>query len=215
MRSVTKRLLPIPKQTYGTDLTRVLNFSDGVFAIAITILAFTLHVPPKGAIEMSAYLFSIWREIALFATSFFVIAIYWKAHNRLFRHIERYDDNLLWLNILFLFCVSLLPFLTQLAQEYKGDVNATFVYGTGLAITGLVLSGLWKYATHKHRLVSIDMDDRVIHYNSVRTAFGPVLFLLTLPLIYVNLLLAKILWAAIIIVYIFFEHFYHRARSEQ
>ncbi|HKB47289.1 MAG TPA: TMEM175 family protein, partial [Ktedonobacterales bacterium] len=94
-----------------TALERTIFLSDGVFAIATTLLVLTIGIPggsqarglPKVLIGL------LWPSTAMYALSFIVIGIYWMAHQRIFHYITRSDGGLLWLNVLFLLTVAFLP----------------------------------------------------------------------------------------------------------
>src|SRR5450756_525291 len=100
---------------------RVEAFSDGVFAIAITLLVLNIQVPhdlPVGK-SLAGALIDQWPTLVAFVTSFATIGIMWINHHRLFIHIKRTDNNLLVLNLLLLLVIIFIPFPTALlAQQY-------------------------------------------------------------------------------------------------
>jgi len=133
------------------SIDRLVNFSDAVFAIAITLLALDVRLsgldgtvlrPPLGPqiIELLPNLFA-------FALSFVVIGGYWVAHHRLFKYVERYDTRLLWLNLVVLFFIGLLPFPTQVVAEYGDTTLGIQVYAGAMTLTGLAVLGLIVYAS--------------------------------------------------------------------
>jgi uncharacterized membrane protein len=95
------------------EVARIAAFSDGVFAIAITLLALQLEIPFGDRVDVWAGLRDLWPSFLSFAISFAVIGAYWIAHHRLFSLVERYDRRLLWLNLLALFFIVLMPFTTR------------------------------------------------------------------------------------------------------
>jgi len=127
------------------DLTtnRIEAFSDGVFAIAMTLLVLQISVPeiPEAlvAIELPRKLLALWpAKLLSYAMSFVLIGIYWVTHHITFHHIKRSDPVLLWLNILFLMCVSFIPFPTALIGQYLHQQLPVLIYSATLGITGLV-----------------------------------------------------------------------------
>jgi uncharacterized membrane protein len=103
------------------DTTRLEMFSDGVFAIAITLLVLEIRVPHVGEGEsLVVALLGLWPSYLGYAVSFLQIGVIWANHHNRFRLLERSDHVLLFLNILFLLCVAFIPFPTALLAEYKG-----------------------------------------------------------------------------------------------
>ena len=98
----------------GRDRDRIVNLSDAVFAIAMTLLVLDLRVPdlPEGLVdsELPAALLSLWPKYLGYVLSFVVIGTFWVIHHSIFRSIRRYDRTLLWLNFLFLMFVAFVPF---------------------------------------------------------------------------------------------------------
>lgn len=105
------------------DRDRIVNFSDGVFAIVITLLILTIEVPDilpaSVARELPSRLLALSPDCLSYVISFLVVAVYWQAHPRVFGPIRDYDRTLLWLNFLFLMTISFLPFPTSLLGEYR------------------------------------------------------------------------------------------------
>ncbi|MBF4985245.1 DUF1211 domain-containing protein [Nonlabens mediterrranea] len=97
------------------DKTRVNNFTDAVFAIAMTLLVLDLAVPSYQAIQANTFTFNISKLIPNFigySVSFLVIAVYWVSHMNISKHIKHYNTSVLWINIMLLFMVVLMPFTT-------------------------------------------------------------------------------------------------------
>ncbi len=98
----------------GRELGRIVNFSDGVFAIVITLLILDIRVPdiPEDLVsqELPSRILDLGPKFLSYVISFLVIAVYWQVHHRVFRPIRAYDRTLLWLNFLFLMTISFLPF---------------------------------------------------------------------------------------------------------
>ena len=136
---------------------RLEAFSDGVFAIAITLLVLELRVPPEAS-SLGAGLLAEWPSFGAFATSFATIGIMWLNHHRLFTLIRRVDHGLLVLNGLLLFGVSLLPFPTHLVARYLGGPGqelAVAVYACSSIYIALAFNALWRYASWRRRKRSL------------------------------------------------------------
>jgi uncharacterized membrane protein len=146
---------------------RLEAFSDGVFAIAITLLVLDLAIPQTRQSEKDL-LHAVrdqWPGYLGYIVSFSTIGALWLGHNAITDYLSRADTTLLRLNLLLLLFVSFLPFPTRLVSEYVTTdhaerVAATF-YGLTLLIAGAILSLLWRYALHAH-LVRPDADDEEI-----------------------------------------------------
>jgi uncharacterized membrane protein len=138
-----------------------------------------------------------------YALSFLVVGIYWIEHHRMFRVIRRYDTGLLWLNLLFLFMIVLIPFPTDLIDRFEGQQTAVILYAGVLAVTGLVVAGLWRHATYKHRLVDEDLSPETIRKGLwIRLAI-PAAFLISIPVAFVNPWAAMFVWPACFVLALF------------
>jgi uncharacterized membrane protein len=155
--------------------SRIEALTDGVFAIAMTILVLELSIPNfigthTGGEEAPRSFFEMIPEFYVYALGFVVLGIYWILHRYMFHFIKRSDGVLVWLNILFLMFAAAVPFTTAVLR-----VNESLTPGVQAAsqmpwvfnaaseiITILILLGIWQYATGKRRLVDQDIDERVV-----------------------------------------------------
>ena len=136
---------------------RLEAFSDGVFAIAITLLVLELRVP-DGPQPLGTRLIAQWPSFAAFVTSFATIGIMWLNHHRLFMLVRRVDHALLVLNGLLLFGVSLLPFPTMLVARQllgPGEGLAVGIYSGTYIYIALAFNALWRYASSPRRRRSL------------------------------------------------------------
>src|SRR5260221_6007582 len=116
----------------SVELERVVFFSDAVFAIAITLLVLELRMPerlaePAPDHQLAVGLLHLIPKFLSYAISFWLIGLYWWVHHRLFRHIRRWDEGLIWLNLHFLFLVAVLPFPVALVGSW-GDRRGAEVF---------------------------------------------------------------------------------------
>lgn len=206
---------PATQQFYGVrGNERICAFSDGVFAIAITLLVLELHVPtalpPAGLIGLLPELLP---RFAGHVVTFAVLGVYWVGHHNMFMHIERHDRILLWLNILFLLFMASMPFLAGLIVEWGNDRAAVVAYAGTLALAGLVLDAIWAYATHRRRLVDQNLDPDLIAVVHRRVLLAPAIYVLAIGVSFLNLTLAKLLFAIVVVVYIVpgpLDFYHHR-----
>ena len=144
---------------------RVEAFSDGVFAIAITLLI--LAVGFEQAIaegHLTDQLFDLWPAYIAYAVSFLTIGIMWVNHHAVFRHFERVDRPLLLLNILLLMLVAFTPFPTRVVAEHAHTAAdrkaAALLYGTTMTMTAICFFAVWIYGSR--RLLRADADPREV-----------------------------------------------------
>lgn len=135
---------------------RVEAFSDGVFAIAITLLVLTIDQPANYR-DLSRQLASRWPSLAAFVVSFAVIGIMWLNHHSLFTRFERVDRGLFYLNMLLLLTITFLPYPTgvlgQALARGEGARTAAVVYAVAMAVNAWAWGALWLYGSHRRRLL--------------------------------------------------------------
>ena len=177
------------------DRDRIVNFSDGVFAIAITILILDINVPEGlSSGELPARVLSLGPEYLGYVISFLVIAVYWQAHHRVFRPIQRYDATLVWLNIFFLMAICFLPFPTSLLGKYGGEQVSVVIYAADAALASLLLGALSWYASREHRLVASDLDDDEERIRRLQGLAVPVVFLASIGISFFSPMAAMYSW---------------------
>ena len=153
------------------ETTRLETFSDGVFAIAATLLILEIRLPGGGS--LTHQLLGLWPSYAAYAVSFITIGIMWINHHTVFQQIDRVDRTFLTINIVFLMMIAFVPFPTHvLAAHLHGDAQAAaFFYGLTLTLTAIMYQVLWFYAALGRRLIRADADQRMI--SGISRAFLP------------------------------------------
>lgn len=135
-------------------------FSDGVFAIAITLLVLEIGVPGGSGDDLLSALVEEWPSYLAYVVSFSTIGAVWLAHMVITEYLDQATSLLIRLNLLLLLVVSFLPFPTRLLAEYIGEREpariAATVYGINLLLTAVLVSVLWRNAVHE-RLVRVDL----------------------------------------------------------
>jgi uncharacterized membrane protein len=179
-------------------LDRLIFFSDAVFAIAITLLVLNITVPvirpgAEGA-EFSPALLATAPRIFSYALSFLVIGAYWMAHQRTFQYVIRYDRTLGWFNLCFLLFVAFIPFPTAVVGAYGTQLGATILYAATLAITGLLLTLVWIYISHDHRLLVKTVTTQAIRASTSRYLTAPCIFLASIGVAFVSIPIAQLMW---------------------
>lgn len=147
-----------PEKSY--NLERLIFFTDGVFAIVITLLAIEL-TPPEGWNRTFSGLWSTeWRKITAYAISFFAVGMFWNAHRLMFGRIVRFHSGLVFFNLLLLGLVVLLPFTASLIFE-TGPTGEPFLIYLGLIAAIAAAQALtWGFAAFVARVVDPGLDRR-------------------------------------------------------
>ncbi len=131
------------------EFTRIVAFSDGVIAIAITLLVLNLDVPDVPSGDLGNALGDQWRQYLGFALSFALIGRFWILHHRAFTLLERFDATLMVLNLAFLALIVAMPFATDLVAEY-GDVPIAVVIYASVVGTASLMSWLMVRRSVRH-----------------------------------------------------------------
>jgi uncharacterized membrane protein len=181
----------------SSSLTRLLGFSDNVYAFAITLLVLQLTVPdpPKSSEELrEAVLAQVHPDLLGFFIGFAVIGLFWTVHHRHFLLIERQDAWLRALNLVHLMFIAVMPFATLIVSSYDRYTSATIVYATcaGLASGSIVV--VFFYATHDHRLVNPTIPWPELRERRFLSLVVPGGFVLSIPIALVSPLAAQLVW---------------------
>lgn len=139
------------------DTARLETFSDGVFAIAITLLILDVRVP-AGRASLTHRLGQAWPDYVAYVISFLIIGIMWANHHGIFRLIARTSHGLIVANLFLLLCVAFIPFPTAVLSENlrgrAGDQHAAAIFYSGaFTVTALFYNLLWRTAARRNRLI--------------------------------------------------------------
>lgn len=186
-------MLEAPEQS---ETGRIEAFSDGVFAIAITLLVLEIKVPQHKIVEtvgLVSSLLSLWPSYLAFFTSFASILVMWVNHHRIFSLVTRTDHAFFYWNGLLLMLVTLVPFPTALLAEYlihpQAKVAASVYAGIFLAIA-IVFNRLWKHASAADRLLAQKADRNEVDAITKQYRFGPGLYLVAFALSFISVWLS-------------------------
>jgi uncharacterized membrane protein len=178
------------------DTGRPLTLSDGVFAIAITLLTFQLQVTKpledsSSWSQLASAISDIEPKLETYAITFLVLGAYWMGHHRLFRRIVRYDRRLLLLNLLYLLGVAFTPFPASLMGTYPRNPLAVVIYAGNLAWLS-ALSGI----TGVHaQSAGLSVGTRAAYLTGQWRAWSSMLiFLLSMPITIVSARAAQLFW---------------------
>jgi uncharacterized membrane protein len=153
------------------ETERLETFSDGVFAIAATLLILEIQLPSTGSVTHE--LLHLWPSYLAYTIAFLTIGIMWINHHSLFKQIDRVDRTFLAINVVFLMVIAFLPFPTSvLASHLHHDAKAAvFFYGLTNVLMALMFTAVWFYASIGRRLIRADADQRTV--SGISRAFRP------------------------------------------
>jgi uncharacterized membrane protein len=165
---------PRPRRR-GFRTGRLEAFSDGVFAIAITLLILDIGVSATAGQDLGAAIRALWPSYLAYVASFSTIGAAWLGHNAITEYLDRADAAFVRLNLLLLLVVSFLPFPTRLVAEYirqaKAEKVAVTFYGIVLVLATTMLLVLWRYAV-RAKLVRPDLGDEEVELLTERLTPG-------------------------------------------
>jgi uncharacterized membrane protein len=146
----------------GQSVERLAAISDGVFAVAMTLLVLDLRTPAESAIHSEADLWhalvALAPRVLVYLMSFLTLGIFWVGQQTQLNHVERSNRDFSWLHLAFLFAVSLMPFSTSLMAEFISYRVALIAYWANIVLLGALLYVGWTYAVRAH-LVKPDVTD--------------------------------------------------------
>jgi uncharacterized membrane protein len=177
------------------EFNRIVAFSDGVFAIAITLLVLGLSVPPHHG-DLTGLLLNDQDDFVAYGISFAVLGRYWLSHHRFFSSLERFDGRLMALNLLYLACIALVPFTSQVLGDYSGHTQAVILYAINMI---LVTGSFYAQVAYSDRAGLVRADARSFDRAQARPTSIVVIgvFVLSIPVAFASPLAASLMWLAI------------------
>lgn len=182
------------------EFGRVLAFSDGLFAIAMTLLVVGIAVPELSSPtegEMLAALRDLDASFFSFFLSFAIVGRYWIAHHQLFRRLSGFDYGLIWLNLAYLAFVAFLPFPTGVLGSYFENPISIALY----AATAGIVSGfevlLFRHA-HRHGLLTRALPPDVYRWSAVAGLMPVAFFAASIPVAFLSTTLGALMWLGVV-----------------
>jgi uncharacterized membrane protein len=179
----------------GTDFGRILTFTDGVFAIAITLLVLgfddpTGHDVPRRVLDQ-------WPQLLAYLLSFAVVGRMWLVHHRFFATLHRFDRPLLLLNLTYLAAVVLVPYTSELLGDHGGEAVAVVLYAVVLAVATILQ---WAMVRHTLRAEHVreELRARVLPFAGPRAVFAPALLIASIPVAFANPHIAEVMWLLLV-----------------
>src|SRR5438105_7225760 len=186
---------------------RVEAFSDGVFAVAATLLIFNVQIDKTAPGGLAAALLAAWPKYAAYGASFLTIGVMWMNHHGMFERIVRLDRTLLFINLLLLMAIVFLPFSTaELGANIlvPRDANtAASLYAINASMIAVFFGVLWTYALTHAGLLAPNVDRQVALRAWPRFSIGTVVYLACVPLGQVSPIAVVFVCAALAVYYVF------------
>jgi TMEM175 potassium channel family protein len=189
------------------DRSRLEAFSDGVFAVAVTLLALNLAVAGPGHGSLGHQLTSHWPSFAAYAVSFFTIGIIWVNHHTLFRTFTSVDRVLVFLNLVLLFVIVMIPFTTSTLASYlrsggTDDHLAAALYASVLEAMSLAFCAVFAWSIHR-RLIGVSLTPAEARAATLRFGLGNAAYIAAIGVAFVSPGATLAISAAVALYYVF------------
>jgi uncharacterized membrane protein len=190
---------------------RVETFSDGIFAIIITLLILEIKVPHiedyNSSAELVQALSGLIPKFASWIISFFTIAVIWVNHHKLFKQFKQLDSGIFWWNAVLLLWTSFIPFPTAVMGDYPGNFVSIVLYGAVMALMALSFTCLRWYVLGKKETLEETVDVQAFRTGTwFSLLFGPVMYLTGIVLGLIHPYLAFAIYLGIPVYFIFSEN---------
>jgi uncharacterized membrane protein len=181
-----------------TDLGRIAGFTDGVMAVAITLLVLNLEVPDVPAGELDERLVDLIPSVLAYLLSFALIGRFWVIHHHLFETLHRFDGTLMVLNLLFLSAIAIVPFSTDLYDKYTDEPLAVAVFGLVMSLAAVTHWSMTAYTLRRGLVRDKHRESTAPFGSPVALGFTGI-FLLSVPVAFLSVLAAQLLWLSTIL----------------
>lgn len=170
---------------------RLEGFSDGVIAVAITLLVLSLQGPPKilSDTDLLSWLGHQLPNYLAFVTSFATIGVMWMNHHRMFSYIRRIDATLMLLNLLLLLFIVFIPFPTDLVAQYLFSPNhlyAALLFNGTYVVLAICFNVLFLYAVRENRLLGKHVNQHEVEAMKRQYRYGPLIYLITFGVTWIS-----------------------------
>ncbi len=185
-------------------LEHVISFSDAIFAFSITFMAISIQIPNLPINHMTEQQFTskllqLLPQFEIYAVSFMIVGIYWISYHLVFNHIRLSHSILIWLNLLFLFFITLISFATYLDFKY-GSFHSVFVlYASVLTVTGSLLAFIWLHAIRENLLIDKAMSRFQRRFMLYDLTIPPGIFMISIGISFVDIQVAQYFWILVFV----------------
>ena len=178
----------------SSRLSRVINFSDSVFAFAITLMVIIFpfqNLPHEPFLQQ---LSTLRGTFLVYLVSFYSVGLFWLSHHRTFRYILKFDYGLFAINLVLLMLIAIFPFPTYLLEADAFSSLAAAFYAGLLSLINALYLILWWYASSRHRLIAPALEQEVITYERVRRLLQLSVFVISIGVALLNPYIALVVW---------------------
>lgn len=184
------------------ETDRVKAFTDGVFAIIITILVLEISVPPNlDEQSLAESLREVGPELSAWVISFLITGMYWVWHRDLFNQIRVVNRDVVWLNLLFILPTALIPFAASVLGEYPDEPIGLHVYGAVLIAASVMRWVLYAFVTRHPELLFDPLTDRHRRVGGLLAAAPIVVYVLAMALATAAPTISRVLYLAVPMLY--------------
>jgi TMEM175 potassium channel family protein len=188
------------RDAWGIEFSRIVAFSDGVFAIAITLLVLQINIPPHLPAGDTLFdeILDEHRDFIAYGISFAVLGKLWLAHHRFFASVERFDPVLMGLNLLYLAWIVLVPFTSEVLGDYGDDSTSVILYAAIMAAVSITFQIQILYADRKD-MIRPELREYVRQFSGAANFAIGAVFLLSIPVALVSPLAATVMWLLVFV----------------
>src|ERR687897_1348140 len=191
---------PRHRDEWGIEFSRIVAFSDGVFAIAITLLVLQIDIPeqlPAGS-TLFDEIVDQEGDLIAYGISFAVLGKLWLAHHRFFASVERFDPVLMGLNLLYLAWIVLVPFTSEVLGDHGDDSTSVILYAAIMAAVSITFQIQILYTDRKD-MIRPELREYVRQFSGAANFAIGVVFLLSIPVALVSPLAATVMWLLVFV----------------
>jgi uncharacterized membrane protein len=183
-------------------LDHVISFSDAIFAFSITFMALSIRIPNLSSdltqAELINKILHLRPQFEIYAISFLIIGIYWISYHQILNHTRASHSILIWVNLAFLFFITLISFATSLETVYPLYHIVFLLYAIIISITGSLLALIWLHASKDRLLIDKNMSPLHIRAISLQAITPPLIFASSIAISFIDIQIAQYFWILIV-----------------
>jgi uncharacterized membrane protein len=168
-------------------------------AITFLIVTITGTLQSDSQQPFSTSLMAVLDELPVYGLSLLIVGVYWLSYHRIYMVIRRHNMTLIWLNFAFLLFIEFQPLFNALHASYPKSQLTAILFASNQVCTGLMLLAIWLYASWRRRLVDTSMERSQIAFMALRTFLTPLIFLLSIAVIFYRTDFAIYFWLLVIV----------------
>ncbi len=187
-------------------IDRLNALSDGVMAIALTLLVLGIDIPDDHDFNtegLNLFLLKLEPGLIAYLSSFFIIGVYWIIHQKIFHVIQYTNRNVIFLNIIFLFAISLIPFVSKIKSLYPLDELVVIIFASAHIIIGIILFIIWKYFTNHPELLKSSISQQKNKFIGISILIIPMMCILAVIVAFIDIQIGTYLFILIPLIHLF------------